>query len=587
MGSATTPRITLPLPVRPPVAAEVRHRVGIVCSLAGGAVLVVALVTSMGVLRYLTILLLVAGVALLLAGVLVSVRAQNPLAAAAVSSAVLVPGLLGFGAACAGLTVGKDLPPALVVLTAALLFAVVCATFLLRPRGNGTLARPRSPRYRAATRSFDAVRLTPARATVIASPDQARAALAGAVAAGLPVRMHGTGHKAGTTRAMGGAALLKVRIHEPVTVDPVARTARIPAGTTWGDVVAAITPHKLGAAHGSSGRVGAVGYLLGGGLSAYARTTGIAANSIESIEVLLADGEQVTADRSAHSDLFWAIRGGGGGFGIVTAITVRLFDLTHAMTGTMIWDGAHAADLLNAWHQWARSAPDAITTSFRLMRMPPLPGLPPALTRHPIVAIDGSIPVATAGSAREAEALVAELRSSLRPVAPPRRDTFRLASPLETAFTHMDPPIAVAQVTDSFMITAEDHAAVECFGAFADLDAVGLATLELRHLGAALARPVRDGGAVSSVSGDYFYWGLGLPSRRTPKSHVTRSLDEIRTALAPWQTGFVMPTYAPEPGIPHHLFDSSTRARVDEVRATYDPDGLFSGDVAFGATDRN
>ena len=116
---------------------------------------------------------------------------------------------------------------------------------------------------------------------------------------GLGVRMHSTGHGASRHGDMASDLLLKVRIDEPVTLDLARRVVRIPAGTPWSSVVPVLAPHGLTAAHGSSSHVGAIGYLLGGGLSAYARSTGVAANSIESVEMVLADGRFVVADAAA------------------------------------------------------------------------------------------------------------------------------------------------------------------------------------------------------------------------------------------------------------------------------------------------
>ncbi|QAY73268.1 FAD-binding oxidoreductase [Agromyces protaetiae] len=189
------------------------------------------------------------------------------------------------------------------------------------------LARPGTRAHKAATRAFDPTeKLRPARAVVATTADEVAAAVREADALGIGVRMHTTGHASASSSDMSQELLVKVRLDGGVTVDVERKLVRIPAGTQWRDVVAAAAPHGLAVPHGSSGHVGVVGYISRGGLSAYGRTTGVAANHLESVELVTADGQVVTASREVEPDLFYAVRGGGGGFGVITAVTVRAFD---------------------------------------------------------------------------------------------------------------------------------------------------------------------------------------------------------------------------------------------------------------------
>ena len=121
-----------------------------------------------------------------------------------------------------------------------------------------------------------------------------------------------------------------------VSVDPDRRTARVQAGAVWLEVVEAAAQHGLAALAGSSPDVGVVGYTLGGGLSFLGRKYGLAANHVRAIELVTADGRLVRADREHEPDLFWALRGGGGSFGVVTAIELELFELAEAYAG-LLW----------------------------------------------------------------------------------------------------------------------------------------------------------------------------------------------------------------------------------------------------------
>src|SRR3954452_22368155 len=137
---------------------------------------------------------------------------------------------------------------------------------------------------------------------------------------GLRIAPQGTGHNAPALGDLTDTLLLKTHRLRGVTIDPVARTARAEAGTIWIEVVQAAAEHGLAALAGSSPDVGVVGYTLGGGLSWVARKHGIGANQVRAIELVTAEGKLIRADQENHEHLFWALRGGGGSFGIVTAI---------------------------------------------------------------------------------------------------------------------------------------------------------------------------------------------------------------------------------------------------------------------------
>ncbi|MGW0194096.1 FAD-binding oxidoreductase [Nonomuraea sp. NPDC003201] len=177
---------------------------------------------------------------------------------------------------------------------------------------------PGTPEYAAAGASFQlAAPVDPAGAFTARSVDDVVRAVATARRSGRLLRLTTTGHAMGRTGPLTDSLLLRLLLDGPVHVDPATRTARIPAGKTWGAVLPELFEHGLTAVHGSSSTVGVIGYLLGGGLSFYGRRFGLAANSVRSLTVVLAGGEVVEASAMHRPDLFWALRGGGGGFGVV------------------------------------------------------------------------------------------------------------------------------------------------------------------------------------------------------------------------------------------------------------------------------
>ena len=140
--------------------------------------------------------------------------------------------------------------------------------------------------------------------------------------------------------------LLRTLRMDGVEVDAGARRARVEAGALWGDVGARAAEHGLVGVHGSAAEVGVVGYTLGGGLGWTSRLYGLAANSVLAIEVVTGDGELVRADHETEPDLFWALRGGGGSFGVVTAMEFSLYPLTEVYAGMIAWPADRGAEVI-------------------------------------------------------------------------------------------------------------------------------------------------------------------------------------------------------------------------------------------------
>ena len=168
----------------------------------------------------------------------------------------------------------------------------------------------------------------------------------------------------------------------PPTAAPGSRPARY-----WEDVVIPATEQGLTALHGSSPNVGVVGYSLGGGIGWLARKHGLSAESVLAVELVTADGAVVRADRTQNTDLFWALRGGGGGLGVVVAVEIALYEVEELVAGMMMWPWERSAEVLTRYVEWAETAPDSVSASARLLQIPPLPEIPevvprPAARRH-------------------------------------------------------------------------------------------------------------------------------------------------------------------------------------------------------------
>lgn len=460
------------------------------------------------------------------------------------------------------------------------------ATADFRRTGPPGIGFPGDASYADATQVFNLYAPPhPAAAVTARSVGQVRAAIGYAAEEGLAVRVHATGHGAAAGRPLDRALLIRTRLPGGVEVDPATRVARVPAGTRWGEVVAATAPHGLAAPHGSSATVGVVGYLLGGGMSFYGRQVGVAANSVSAIELVTADGVLRRVDSTADPELYWALRGGGGGFGVVTAVELDLFPATRVVTGAAFWPAAQAGRLASSWQRWAEAAPDEVTTSLRLMNLPPVPGVPPVLAAGPVLCVDGAV-LGLAGDDLTAAARYAEgLLGPLRAVGTPLLDTWRAAPAAEVLSTHMDPPEPVPFVGDHQLLGELGEEGVAEFvrvtgpGSGSPLVIAGL-----RQLGGAYTRSAPGGGVLDHFTARYSYSGSGVPVDPAAEAAVLAHCAVVRTALAPWDTGWTAPTFVEHFAQPQRHLDGDQVSAVDRVRARVDPDGRFRDDVAPGAS---
>ncbi|GIH94862.1 FAD-binding oxidoreductase [Planobispora siamensis] len=482
------------------------------------------------------------------------------------------------------------------------------------------IARPGQPGYEAATAVFALGAVPrPAAAAVVRTVEEVREAVGFARREGLPVRVHTTGHWAAAARPVRGGLLLRTEMTGPVEIDPERRVARVPAGTRWGAVVKAAAEHGLSVAHGSSPTVGVVGYLLGGGLSFYGRRTGLAANSVRAVELVTADGElrraegalrgtagasrgTVSASRGTSADtagigagtgadadaeLLWALRGGGGGFGVVTAVEVALFPVAKVVTGAACWPAVHAPGLLRAWREWTLTAPREATTSVRILNLPDLPEVPPMLSAGPVLCVDGAVLAGTDDDVAAARAMAEDLLGPLRDLAPPVLDTWQTTAPAGLLDTHMDPSDPVEVIGDHLLLGELGDAGIDAL-----LEVVGagsgspLIAAGLRQLGGAYGEPDPSGGALNHLTARYGYSGGGVPGLSGTKEEILARIPVVRDALTPWDTGRTAPTFVERFDQPQGHLDAETVAAVDAVRDRVDPGGLFRDDVMRGATRR-
>src|SRR5262245_12622153 len=338
---------------------------------------------------------------------------------------------------------------------------------------------------------------------------------------GQRVAPQGTGHNAGPLGALDDTILLKTERMNAVSVDPARRTARAEAGARWLPVVETAAGHGLVPLPGSSPDVGVVGYTLGGGLSFLGRKYGLATNNVLSIEVVTADGRQLLVDLQHEPDLFWALRGGGGSFGVVTALEFRLFPVSEIYAGILFYPIERSTEVLATWDSLTADLPDDFTTVLRFLRFPPIPEVPEPVRGQSFVAVD----VYSMGDQEGADSLLAPLRS-LGAI----NDTIAMNPIAALPHLHRDPEQPSPGVGDGILLADLPAAAADALdavaGAHADPD-FPLLSVEVRHLGGEFARVRPDNGALASIDAQYVMFGGGIVITPDQREQVQTAVDTL------------------------------------------------------------
>ena len=428
---------------------------------------------------------------------------------------------------------------------------------------------PESPDYDSERLGWNlAADQTPAAIAVATSVEEVCEAIRWARDNGLKVAPQTTGHAAPALRDLSDALLLKANLFDDnINVDSNTVSVRIPAGAETDDVVKAASEHGFAFLHGSAPTVGVIGYLLGGGLSTYGRSFGLACNHIASVELVTEDGEFVKADPVSNPDLFWALRGGGGGLGVVTAVEVDLLSMSEVFAGATYLPAESALDALTAWLAWTRNAPDSVTSGFRIMRLPPFEEIPEPIRGRTLVCIDGVSLDQAVGD---------ELATLAEGVAEPVMGGWGSQPVADVVRLHGDPEQPMPGIGDSLLLGGLDETAAKAF-----LDAVGpdsTATLfvaELRHIGGVLAEPAEDGGALDHLDGEYIVNGIGLAAGPDMAAKGVADLDQLVAAMKPWATGSKFLNFVERDYQLSDCFPAATLDRLERVFDEYSPDRLF------------
>ncbi|WP_406832850.1 FAD-binding oxidoreductase [Pedococcus sp. KACC 23699] len=442
----------------------------------------------------------------------------------------------------------------------------------LRGLCSGAVHLPGDPGYDAARLPWNvALDQRPAAVAVPRTVAEVQEVVRAAVAADLRIAPQSTGHNAGPLVAQGldDVIVLKTSAMTGVHIDPQRRVARVEGGALWLHATEPVGDHGLAALHGSSPDVGIAGYSLGGGIGWYARKLGLATNSLLAVELVTADGQHVRADATQNPELFWALRGGGGSFGVVTALEFRLYDIPTAYAGMLVWDAAQAEPVLRRWVEWSAGAPDEVTTAFRLLKLPPLPEIPAPLRGRRVVVVDGAVLAPDAQS----RAVLADLRALA-----PEIDTFDRVPSRSLVRLHMDPEGPTPAVSDSTMLTGLPDAGIDALLAEAGPGSTSsLLATELRQLGGALGRDHEGGGALKRLDGAFLAFGVAIAATPEMAARGEQDARRLTQALSPWANGRSYLNFAETSVDPRSGYDERAWLQLKGIRSAVDPHGVFVG----------
>ena len=358
-----------------------------------------------------------------------------------------------------------------------------------------------------------------------------------------------------------------MRRFDRVEVDPETRIATIGGGARWKAVIDAAAPHGLLPVIGSTSHVGAVGYLLGGGIGAIVRSHGFSSDYVESLTVVTAGGDVVEANASANPDLYWALCGGKAGFGVVLEVRVRLVELSTLYAGCLTFAEEYIEPVVRGWLDWTRTAHPEVTTSTAIIAWPDDETVPALVRGKRVLMLRFAFP----GDAAEGERIAAPLRA----LAPAIADTIGMLPAHRYDEIHNDPTTPVHAWINGVHLSHLDQAFADCWlERFGAGTSGSFALAELRHYGspATVSGPRDD--AVGGRDGQF----TALLESVDPAFHAVDAplaANEAMDAFAPW----MMPTANVNmicDTTRVKAWDAATQTRIDAVRADWDPDGVFA-----------
>jgi FAD/FMN-containing dehydrogenase len=431
---------------------------------------------------------------------------------------------------------------------------------------SGPVHKPGTSGYENGRAGFNlAVEHRPESIVETTGVDDVVAAVRWAVAGGRPVAVMNTGH--GPTVPTDGSVMINTGRLKGVEVDPARRAARFGAGVRWRDVIRAAAPHGLAPLNGSSPDVGAVGYTLGGGVGLLGRRYGFAADHVRAITVVTADATVRRATADTDPDLFWALRGAGANFGVVTEMEIDLFPVARLLGGGLYFGPEDCEAVLSRYCDWSAEVPEEMASSVLLLTYPDDETVPEPLRGRHITEVRFAYSGTDLAQGRH---WIEEFRRVGRPVL----DTVDVLPYADMGTIHHEPTgIPVAAYDKNTLLGPLDSHAAAALYKQAGPQAQAPFPTELRAFGGALARPPAVPNCVGARDASFSLFAATVDLADNP------ARDALFDAMRPWGTGmgylnFMGVEDARRDGV-RTAYGPEDLARLTELKAMYDPDNTF------------
>lgn len=438
---------------------------------------------------------------------------------------------------------------------------------------SGPVITPGNAEYEQARRVWN--HMIDRRPAVIAQckqPSDVAAAIRFARENDLVIAVRGGGHNVAGYAVCDNGLVIDMSLMRDVTVDPENRKARVAAGARWADVDRATQPHGLATPGGEVSETGVAGLTLGGGVGYLRRKYGMSCDNLLSVELVTADGRTLTADANQNQDLFWALRGGGGNFGVVTAFDFLLHPVgPDVFTVNPFYPMRQAERLFRTWRAFTAEAPNEASTAFAIWSIPTHPDIPTHLHGTDACLLDGMY----SGPPEGGEALF----RAMRDLDGKLLDFSGRASYLEAqqAFDAFLPEGGLYYWKSLFMDRIKDEALHTIVSMSAKRPSPGILVI-IRHLGGAIERVAPDATAVRNRAAQYM---LSIDGGWTDPAESTDNIAWIRhfwEMMRPFSNGGVymnFPGFAEGEGDPWPTSHGPNYQRLAEVKRKYDPMNIF------------
>ncbi|HEX6655148.1 MAG TPA: FAD-binding oxidoreductase [Candidatus Limnocylindria bacterium] len=442
----------------------------------------------------------------------------------------------------------------------------------LRSRLDGTLALADEPVYTEATAIWNGMIAKRPRAVVRpASVEDVVRTVGVAAHTGCELSIRGGGHNIAGLALCDGGITLDMSGFRDVHVDVEARTARVGSGCLLGDVDQATQAHGLAAPLGFVSLTGVAGLTLGGGFGYLTRRYGWTVDRLQEVEIVLADGTVRRASRTSEPELFWALRGGGGNFGVVTEFTFNLDPAGPKITGGLIaWSATHANEVLDAFRATAEAAPRELTMAVIRRNAPPAPWLPEDAHSKPLI----MVVVCHSGSAEQAQSDLAQLRAVREPLADLIVEKDYVA---QQALLDATQPKGMHYYWKSEFVAGLSDSLLETYNAqFVDQKAPAN-QIVLFHVAGALNDRPEDDGAVGNRDAAFACVVQSMGTADAPHDENRAWVRSAWEALRQFGTGGNYINFQTDDE-PDARTEGSYRSNFDRLRAAkhqYDPANLF------------